>query len=123
MKGVSQTISTVTCRRRPPKPGSSNIQKPKGHGIYIDNLPFNTLPEQLKTYFERFGAIIHNCTSVKSNKKQGFCYGLVVFQDATGVQNAVEHSPTMFLGQLCYVEERTTEWESYIYMKGKGTTG
>ncbi|CAG7883379.1 unnamed protein product [Brassica rapa] len=90
-------------------PNSSNVDvEDDGHSIYVRNLPFDTTPTQLEEVFKSFGAIKHEGIQVRSNKQQGFCFGFVEFETASGKQSALEASPVTIGDRQAVLEEKKT---------------
>ncbi|XP_019093232.1 PREDICTED: ras GTPase-activating protein-binding protein 2-like isoform X2 [Camelina sativa] len=78
-----------------------------GHSIYVRNLPFDSTPTQLEEVFKTFGAIKVEGIQVRSNK-QGFCFGFVEFETASGKQSALDASPVTIGDRQAVVEEKKT---------------
>ncbi|XP_071702831.1 nuclear transport factor 2-like [Rutidosis leptorrhynchoides] len=79
-----------------------------GHSVYIRNLPLNATVPQLETEFKKFGPIKQGGIQVRSNKL-GFCFGFIEFEDASSMQNAIQHSPVVIGDKEVVVEiKRTT---------------
>ncbi|CDY23092.1 BnaC07g30950D [Brassica napus] len=90
-------------------PNSSNVDvEDDGHSIYVRNLTFDTTPTQLEEVFKSFGAIKHEGIQVRSNKQQGFCFGFVEFETASGKQSALEASPVTIGDRQAVLEEKKT---------------
>ncbi|CAH8389646.1 unnamed protein product [Eruca vesicaria subsp. sativa] len=89
-------------------PNSNNVDvEDDGHSIYVRNLPFDTTPTQLEEVFKSFGPIKHEGIQVRSNK-QGFCFGFVEFETASGKQSALEASPVTIGDRQAVLEEKKT---------------
>ncbi|KAG5514816.1 hypothetical protein RHGRI_036012 [Rhododendron griersonianum] len=86
--------------------GNNQAGEADGYTIYIKGLPMNATDSLLEDEFKKFGTIKAGSVQVRSNKKQGFCFGFVEFEVESAVQKAIEASPVSVGGCQVYVEEK-----------------
>ncbi|KAI8523286.1 hypothetical protein RHMOL_Rhmol13G0061500 [Rhododendron molle] len=86
--------------------GNNQEGEADGYTIYIKGLPMNATASLLEYEFKKFGTIKAGGVQVRSNKKQGFCFGFVEFEVESAVQKAIEASPVSVGGCQAYVEEK-----------------
>ncbi|XP_042513184.1 nuclear transport factor 2-like isoform X2 [Macadamia integrifolia] len=67
--------------------------------VYVKNLPTTIAASDIEQEFKNFGRIKPEGVAVRHRKEFGICYAFVEFEDAYGVQNAIQ-----FAFWLCQVQ-------------------
>ncbi|KAJ9543271.1 hypothetical protein OSB04_022978 [Centaurea solstitialis] len=74
--------------------------------VYVRNLPTTVTSLEIFQEFKNFGKIKQDGVFLKNRKDVGVCFAFVEFDDAEGVQKAIEASPIQLAGRQVYIEER-----------------
>ncbi|KAJ7972590.1 ras GTPase-activating protein-binding protein 2-like [Quillaja saponaria] len=74
--------------------------------VYVRNLPSTVTEVEIEQEFKNFGRIKHDGIFIRIREEIGVCYAFVEFEEAIGVQNAIQASPIHLAGRQIYIEER-----------------
>ncbi|KAJ4968516.1 hypothetical protein NE237_015217 [Protea cynaroides] len=74
--------------------------------VYVRNLPTTISSFEIEQEFKNFGRIKPDGVAIRHRKEFGVCYAFVEFEDAHGVQNAIQASPIQLGGRQVHIEER-----------------
>ncbi|KAJ4956809.1 hypothetical protein NE237_013592 [Protea cynaroides] len=74
--------------------------------VYVRNLPTTISASDIEHEFRNFGRIKPEGVAIRHRKEFGICYAFVEFEDAQGVQNAIQASPIQLAGRQVHIEER-----------------
>ncbi|XP_042517308.1 nuclear transport factor 2-like isoform X2 [Macadamia integrifolia] len=74
--------------------------------VYVRNLPTTISSFEIEQEFKNFGRIKPEGVAIRHRKEFGVCYAFVEFEDAHGVQNAIQASPIQLAGRQVHIEER-----------------
>ena len=88
------------------KGSDKSIAKGSECSIFINNLPVNITPSQVKEELKKFGAIKPSGVQIRSKQGSGSSYGFVEFEEAASVQTAVQASPIPIGGRQVFVREK-----------------
>nr|GEV29076.1 putative G3BP-like protein [Tanacetum cinerariifolium] len=85
---------------------SYNNEEVDSKSVYVRNLPTTVTSLEIFQEFKNFGQIKQDGVFLKNRKDVGVCFAFVEFEDAEGVQKAIEASPIQLAGRQVYIEER-----------------
>ncbi|XP_052208455.1 nuclear transport factor 2-like isoform X2 [Diospyros lotus] len=73
--------------------------------VYVRSFPSTVSASEIEEEFKKFGKLKLDAVAIR-NRKDGFCYAFVEFEDVTGVQNAVKASTVEIAGCQVFIEAR-----------------
>ncbi|XP_043721859.1 nuclear transport factor 2-like isoform X2 [Telopea speciosissima] len=95
------------------------IEEGEVRSVYVRNLPTTIAASDIDQEFKNFGRIRPDGVAIRHRKEFGVCYAFVEFEDAFGVQNAIQASPIQLGGRQIHIEERRANSNS-IYRGRRG---
>ncbi|KAK4338700.1 hypothetical protein RND71_043187 [Anisodus tanguticus] len=81
-------------------------QEGESKSVYVRNLPSTVSSLDILQEFKNFGKIKQDGVFLRNRQDVGICYAFVEFEEAQGVQNAIQASPIQLAGRQVYIEER-----------------
>nr|DAD20053.1 TPA_asm: hypothetical protein HUJ06_021516 [Nelumbo nucifera] len=82
------------------------LEEGESRSVYVRNLPPTVSVSDIEQEFKNFGRIKPEGVVIRHRKDVGICYAFVEFEDAIGVQNAIQASPIQLSGRQVHIEER-----------------
>ena len=87
--------------------------------IFVGGLPLHVNDQELKIFFEQFGAVVDSIVMVDQNTKRSRGFGFITFEDGTGgAQKALAQQPLHIRDK--YVEIKLAQPKENVTAIGKG---